>query len=141
MTTTETVYRKSQYHNYREVEYAIADGVTRFDFRDTWTIGALMRPAFRAQLDQLLLTASEQKGLVDSFFTFNIGTLRQAKAYVVLSYHYDRLNAFERADEILEKEAVVTRKNKLRALTFRKPVTTYWTGKTRNEIADMFMTA
>lgn len=136
-STTRTVSR--QYSTYRQVEKALDAGVDTFNFKQLFTFGAIHRSAARSFLRLHDISFSEDSSFLSSNFVVTIDTTRKAVAIAAFSRNIDGLNCLEHADELLEAQASLVRKNRLRKLVFRSALPVQYAGMDRVEIARLFM--
>ena len=127
------------YSTYREVERALALGVEVFNFKQVFTMGALHRGSARVFFEVHSIRYYEEKTFLSSEFVVTVDTKAKASALAKFARQLNALNSLEAADDILEKQAQVIKKNKLRKLVFRAPMPIPYEGMNRTAIARTFM--
>jgi hypothetical protein len=127
------------YSTYREVERALALGVEVFDFKQVFSMGALHRGSARVFFELNDIRYYEEKSFLSSEFVVTVDTKAKASVLAKFGRQINALNSLEAADDILENQAQVIKKNKFRKLVFRSPLPVPYEGMNRTAIARTFM--
>jgi len=122
------------FENYVDLEAAVDSGVSIiFPFYGGFSIGFIMRSAFRHNLDERGLSYAQDR----DYFRVTVRNEDELHEYIELCRQIDSINSFDRAGEYMETMRKATRFNFLKSKKnkFIDP----FAGLSREEIARKFM--
>jgi hypothetical protein len=121
-------------NNMARVMQKFADGATEFHFDASFTAPNAYRDMFYRHMRRETIKFDERSNRTTTEFTIHVRTRGQAATYVEFMDNFLDVLSMSLTEEVLAERQEIISANKLRKLTFRKPIRLPYEGQSERQI-------